>query len=149
MNRSSMKNPVQGYRSQGLKEVVDNATPHALIQMMMGGALDRIASARGCMERGEIAEKGEQIGWAISIIDGLRVSLDKSAGGELAENLDRLYEYMARRLLEANMRNEPAWLDEVAGLLRQIKSAWDAIPAELTGARAGAGAEAKPAAVGQ
>lgn len=145
MNRS-MKNPLQGYRSQGLKEVVENATPHALIQMMMGGALDRIASARGCMEHGDIPGKGEQIGWAISIIDGLRVSLDKPAGGELAENLDRLYDYMMRRLLEANVRNEAAGLDEVAGLLRQIKSAWDAIPAELTGARAKTQTEA---AVGQ
>ncbi|MDR2876842.1 MAG: flagellar export chaperone FliS [Chromatiales bacterium] len=130
-----MNNALRGYRNQGLKEVVESATPHALIQMMMGGVLDRLASARGCMERGDIAGKGEQIGWAISIIDGLRVSLDKPAGGELAENLEQLYRYMMQRLLEANTRHELAYLDEVAGLLRQIKSAWDAIPAELTSAR--------------
>lgn len=134
MSRTIMNHPLQGYRSQGLKEVVDGATPHALIQMLMEGALDRIASAKGFMERGSIPEKGAQISWAISIIDGLRISLDKSAGGELAQNLENLYHYMMTRLLDANVRNEPAYLDEVAGLLRQVKSAWDAIPAEVGGA---------------
>ena len=132
MIQTTVKNGLaQGYRAQGLKEVVENASPHALIQMMMGGALDRIAAAKGFMERGSIPEKGAQIGWAISIIDGLRLSLDKSAGGELAQNLENLYDYMMTRLLDANIRNEPAYLDEVAGLLRQVKSAWDAIPPEI------------------
>jgi flagellar protein FliS len=131
MTQAIVYGPARGYRAQGLKEVVDNASPHALIKMMMEGALDRIASAKGFMERGSIPEKGKQIGWAISIIDGLRVSLDKSAGGELAENLERLYDYMMNRLLDANIKNEPAYLDEVAGLLREVKGAWDAIPDEI------------------
>ncbi len=131
MTQAIVNSPVRGYRKQGLKEVVDNASPHALIKMLMEGALDRIASAKGFMERGVIAEKGAQISWAISIIDGLRVSLDKSAGGELAENLERLYDYMMSRLLDANIKNEPAYLDEVAGLLREVKGAWDAIPDAL------------------
>jgi flagellar protein FliS len=92
------------------------------------------------MERGAIPEKGTQIGLVISIIDGLRVSLDKQAGGELAENLDRLYDYMMRRLLEANVRNEPAYLDEVANLLREVKDAWNAIPEEFRSARPAAAA---------
>lgn len=138
MNR--MGNVMKGYRAAGLQEVIENASPHALIRMMMEGALDRIASARGHMERGAIAEKGAQIGLAVSIIEGLRVSLDRQAGGELADNLDRLYDYMTRRLFEANVRNEPAYLDEVAGLLRQIKDAWNAIPEELRGARSSAAA---------
>lgn len=131
MTQAIVNGSMRGYRTQGLKEVVDNASPHALIKMMMEGALDRIASAKGFMERGSIPEKGKQIGWAISIIDGLRVSLDKSAGGELAENLERLYDYMMTRLLDANVKNEPAYLDEVSGLLREVKGAWDAIPDEL------------------
>lgn len=138
MNRTT--NVLKGYRAAGLQELIENATPHALIRMMMEGALDRIASAKGCMERGAIPEKGAQIGLVISIIDGLRVSLDKQAGGELAENLDRLYDYMMRRLLEANVRNEPAYLDEVAGLLREVKDAWNAIPEEFRSARPAAAA---------
>ncbi len=110
---------------------IEDATPHRLIQMLMEGALEKISLAKGFMERGEIPEKGSHISWAISIIDGLRVSLNKDAGGEIAENLDNLYDYMERRLVEANLHNDVAILDEVTGLLIEIKGAWDAIPAEL------------------
>jgi len=103
------------------------ATPHRLIQMLMEGGLTRLAQARGAMERGQTALKGELIGKAIGIIGGLRNGLDMSAGGELAVNLDSLYEYMVSRLLEANVKNVPEPLDEVADLLRNVKTGWDAI----------------------
>lgn len=103
------------------------ATPHRLIQMLMEGGLTRLAQARGAMERGQVALKGELIGKAIGIIGGLRNGLDLNAGGELAENLDNLYEYMVMRLLEANLKNVSEPLDEVAYLLRNVKTGWDAI----------------------
>lgn len=103
------------------------ATPHRLIQMLMEGGLTRIAQARGAMDRQQTALKGELIGKAIGIIGGLRNGLDLHAGGELAANLDSLYEYMVSRLLEANLKNVPEPLDEVAELLRNVKSGWDAI----------------------
>lgn len=118
---------LQQYRQVNTQARVESASPHRLIQMLMQGALDRIATARGAMERGEIATKGEQISWAISIVGGLRSSLDLEAGGELAGNLRDLYDYMERQLLQANIRNEIALLDEVSGLIREIKSAWDAV----------------------
>jgi flagellar protein FliS len=95
--------------------------------MLMEGGLDRIAQAHGAMQRGQVAQKGELIGKAVAIIGGLRDGLDMQKGGELAGNLDRLYDYMTGRLLQANLKNDPDLLDEVAGLLREIKSAWDAI----------------------
>ena len=103
------------------------ASPHRLIQMLMEGALERIAVAKGCIQRNEIAAKGEQIGKAIDIIGGLREALNLEAGGELAANLEALYEFMQRRLLEANLHSDVAILDEVADLLRPIKEGWDAI----------------------
>lgn len=118
---------LQQYRQVNTHARVESASPHRLIQMLMQGALDRIATARGAMERGEIAAKGEQISWAISIVGGLRSSLDLEAGGDLAGNLHDLYDYMERQLLQANIRNEVALLDEVSGLIREIKSAWDAV----------------------
>lgn len=118
---------LQQYRQVNTQARVESASPHRLIQMLMQGALDRIATARGAMERGEIAAKGEQISWAISIVGGLRSSLDLDAGGDLAGNLHDLYDYMERQLLQANIRNEVALLDEVSGLIREIKSAWDAV----------------------
>jgi len=95
--------------------------------MLLGGALDRIARARGCMQQRDIAKQGENIGVAISIVSALRSSLDMEQGGEIAANLDRLYEYMGRRLLEANMQSQSELLEEVAALLREIKEGWDAI----------------------
>ena len=133
MNQVMSKNyqAMKQYQGAGMKTVVEDATPHRLIQMLMDGALDKIASARGFMERGDLAQKGAHISWAVSIIDGLRVSLDKSVGGEIAQNLEDLYAYMMMRLTEANLNNKTENLDEVAGLLRQIKGAWDAIPDEI------------------
>ena len=108
---------------------VMDASPHRLIQMLMEGAITRVLSARGHMERGKTADKGSQISMAISIIDGLRLSLDRERGGEIATNLEGLYEYMGRRLLEANLNNDLVILDEVLGILREIKGAWDQIDA--------------------
>jgi flagellar protein FliS len=98
-----------------------------LVLRMLDGAIDRIVTARGHMERREIAAKGEAIGKAIGLVDGLRTSLDKERGGEVARNLESLYDYMMRRLLEANLRDDPRRLDEVAGLLDEIRAGWDAI----------------------
>lgn len=115
------------YQSVNTQAQAVDASPHRLIQMLMEGGLTRIAQARGAMERQQTAMKGELIGKAIGIIGGLRTGLDLQQGGELAANLDSLYQYMVSRLLEANVKNEAAPLDEVAGLLRNVKSGWDAI----------------------
>ena len=95
--------------------------------MLLNGALEKISVARGCMERGEIAKKGENIGWSISIIEGLRTSLDQESGGEIAANLDSLYNYMEENLVLANADNSVEKLDEVTKLLKTIKRAWDEI----------------------
>ena len=101
-----------------------------LISMLFRGALDNIAVARGALERGETALKGEKIGRAIDIIDNLRSSLDMSVGGEVAQNLKDLYDYMESRLLSANVENSIAALEEVASLLGEIGQGWNAMPDE-------------------
>ena len=110
---------------------ITDASPHMLVQMLLDGALEKIASVTGLLKRGDIAKKGETIGQTIAIIGGLRSSLNKEAGGEMAENLDRLYDYMERQLLQANLKNDVDILDEVSSLLKEIKAGWDAIPAEI------------------
>lgn len=119
---------LKAYKQVGVQNEVTLANPHRLVQMLLDGALDRIAIAKGHMARGDIAEKGGNISKAIAIVEGLRMSLDGESGGAIANNLDELYEYMGRRLLQANVDDNPAVLDEVTALLGQIKSAWDAIP---------------------
>lgn len=115
------------YQRVSVHSEVFEASPHRLIQMLMEGALERIAQARGAIQRDKFAEKGELIGKSISIIGGLREPLDHEVGGELSQNLDSLYEYMISRLLEANRGNDIAALDEVTRLLREVKTGWDAI----------------------
>ena len=117
----------QQYSQVGAQTDVGMAGPHRLIQMLLEGALEKIALAKNFMIEGNIAEKGIHISWAISIISGLRGSLDAEKGGEIAENLDSLYEYMERHLFQANLENKTEYLDEVCKLLREIKSGWDAI----------------------
>lgn len=131
MSYSNASRAIHQYSRVRTHGGVESANPHQLTAMLLDGALSRIVSARGHMERGEIAAKGESISRSLDIIEGLRGSLDLARGGELAGRLESLYEYMARRLLEANVRNEVAALDEVVELLRPIKEAWDAIPVEL------------------
>ena len=115
------------YQTVNVNAQISEADPHRLIQMLMEGGLSRLAQAKGAMQHGQNSQKGELISKAIGIIGGLREGLDLSQGGEIAANLDRLYDYMVLRLVEANVSNEPALLDEVADLLRNVKSAWDAI----------------------
>ncbi|PCJ33303.1 MAG: flagellar protein FliS [Gammaproteobacteria bacterium] len=122
---------LEGYGRGAVESEIDYASPHRIIQMLMEGALAKIATAKGCIERGEIAEKGRQISWGLSIIQGLRSSLNADQGGDVAGNLESLYEYMTRRLLEANLKNDVAILDEVASLLADVKSGWDGIPTEF------------------
>jgi flagellar protein FliS len=115
------------YQTVNTQAQVSDASPHRLIQMLMEGGLSRLAQAKGVMQHGQLAAKGELISKAIGIIGGLRESLDLQQGGEIAANLDRLYEYMVARLVEANIGNDVAIIDEVAELLRNVKSGWDAI----------------------
>jgi len=122
---------MQQYRQNHIQGGVETASPHRLVQMLMEGALEKVLAAKTYMENKDIAKKGETISWAISIIDGLRSCLNEDAGGEVAQELFVLYNYMEQRLLEANIKNDQAMLDEVGLLLNQVKSGWDNIPSEF------------------
>jgi len=115
------------YDQAGIRYQVESASPHRLIQLMMQRVLTKIAVARGHMEREAVAEKGRQLSDAISIINGLQASLNHKPNSRLSGNFDALYDYMSRRLLEANLRDDPKILDEVSDLMRELKEAWDAI----------------------
>lgn len=131
MNMVKPHGAINAYSQVGVSSGVEQASPHRLIQMLMDGAIEKVAMAKGFMEREETALKGSHISWAISIIEGLRASLDKSAGGEIADNLDDLYDYMVRRLVRSNAENNMDMLEEVLSLLRSVKGAWDEIPGAI------------------
>lgn len=122
---------VQNYSSVKVHSSVETASPHRLIQMLFEGALERIAQAKGAMLQNQIARKGELIGKAVAIVGGLQGSLNDKEGGALAANLDGLYDYIIRRLSQANFENNPDYLDECGRLLGEIKTAWDAIGSQV------------------
>ena len=108
---------------------VSEASPHRLVQMLMEGGLDRMAQAKGAMERGDIALKGLMLGKAVDIIIGLRDGLnpEKTEDPASLQQLDNLYAYMMTRLMTANRENSVEMIDEVSGLLATLKSGWDEI----------------------
>ncbi len=121
---------INAYRKGSLKQDIANADPHKLTLMLMQGALDRIAYAKGAMERREYELKSQYISRVTAILINLRDTLDVKVGGEAAENLFALYDYMIDRLHDAHVKNDLQMLDEVANLLTPIRDAWVQIPEE-------------------
>jgi len=119
------------YQNVSAQSSLNDASPHQLIAMLINGALSRLSTAKGCMERKDYAGKGVQLGKSIDIIDGLQGCLDMNAGGDVSAKLDSLYDYMIRRLSEATRNNDMVIVDEVIALLRQVKEGWDGIPEEF------------------
>lgn len=116
------------YRKLGVTSTVTEADPHKLVALLLSGACERIRQAEACLSQGDLARKGKAIGEACAIVGHLNGSLDHEAGGQIAGNLSSLYDYLVRRLTEANLNNDPAALQESLQLLGEIDAAWNAIP---------------------
>ena len=119
------------YKQVGTQAAIETADPHTLIKMLIDGAIERINKAKYFMQEKDVARKGESVSRAISIIDGLKISLDTDRGDKIAENLASLYDYMQRQLLAANVHNKSETLDEVLSLLNDIRSGWASIPDDV------------------
>ncbi len=125
---SSPARGASAYAKVGIETGVVAASPHKLIVMLFEGAVVAITNATQHLANNDIPAKGQAISKAIAIVEnGLRASLDKKAGGEIAQNLDSLYEYMVHRLILANLHNDVEMLREVQGLLNDLKTAWESI----------------------
>lgn len=124
-------NAIEEYTQLALRTDIETASPHRLILLLLDGALDKLRAARTAMARNNIAAKGSNITWAMSIIDGLRASLNHERGGKIAANLDALYDYMTRTLVSANLHNDDLNLAEVERLLGEIRAGWKGIEAQV------------------
>lgn len=131
MNAMVRQRFLQQYAQTGLQTGVENATPHRLVQMLYEGVLDRIAQAKGAMMRKDFEAKSRITNRIVDILSHLQNSLDTEKGGEVANNLYQLYDYMLRQVFSASRHNDVQKLDEVAGLIKDIKSAWDEMPEEF------------------
>lgn len=132
MNAYSRNAKLAAYQSNAVHGGVAAADPHGLVLMLMNAAVERLTTARGCIERREIVQKAKLLHSCVRIVGELRGTLNLSAGGPIAQNLSDLYEYMARRLLRANIENDVACINEVLSLLGEIRSAWVAIGPEVS-----------------
>ena len=125
---TNSRNAAHAYANVGLETGVVAASPHQLIIMLYEGAELAVRMAIKHMNEGDIAKKSAAISKASSIIlDGLRAALDPRQGGEIALQLDALYDYMNKRLMLAHINNQTAPLEEVQGLLRELHGAWQQI----------------------
>lgn len=122
---------LSAYQSVSAHGAVGGADPHSLVLMLMDAGLERMASARGCIERKEMARKARLLHSCVQIVGELRGSLDTAKGGELAHNLSDLYDYMIRRLLKANAESDAGCINEVVALLSELRGAWAAIGPEV------------------
>ncbi len=129
--RVNFKDPMAGYKMVGQVGRVDYANQVELVQILFSALLESMSEAEGHMQRGSVELKCKSIARADKIVQGLRITLDHERGGELARNLDALYEYVSRRLLHANLRNDVESLREARGLMADISSAWEMLPSVM------------------
>lgn len=123
------KKSLKAYTTMNLQAEMAVADPHRVIQLMMQVCLERLAQAKGSIERRDFEGKSIAISKSMAIINGLQDSLDTSYG-EVPERLAMLYDYMKERLLDASKDMDAAAIDEVANLIMTVKSGWDSIPLE-------------------
>ncbi len=121
---STVVNPAKQYQKLDVQTAVADATPHQLIELMFDGARDRLNQALGYLDRGDVEGRNRSVNSVVDIVSGLQASLDHEEGGEIAANLESLYDYMQRRLYRANTDNDPEALKEVLDLLETLRSAW-------------------------
>ena len=123
---------IESYGADNFASQASVANGVVLIQMLFDGLIDSLVEAQGHFRHGAIAEKGVAISRASRIVVGLQGSLDFENGGDLAQNLNELYSYVTRRLIYANAQNDAGCLQEVQGLMGEIRQAWREVPSLST-----------------
>jgi flagellar protein FliS len=125
---TNSRSAAHAYANVGLETGVIAASPHQLIVMLYEGAELAVRMAIRHMNEGDLVKKSAAITKASSIIlDGLRAALDPQQGSDIAQQLDALYDYMSKRLMLAHLKNQTEPLEEVLGLLRELREAWQQI----------------------
>ena len=112
------------YGAVKVHSAIEGASPPQLISMLFDGVSSRLNQSLTAIEAGEIAKKGELISQTISILEYLTAVLDENKAPEVANNLQGLYRYMVKTLLNANINNDPTAIEEVISLMTEVRDAW-------------------------
>ncbi len=126
-SQSSRANSLAAYAEVGISSSVEGASPEQLIQLLFNRLIEHLEHSYGFIEQGHLSGKIQSLSKAINIVDGLRLSLDHKAAPQLSGYLDSLYDYMTRRLLEANLNSDADIIQEVLLLVKDIASAWETL----------------------
>ncbi|MFY0675766.1 MAG: flagellar export chaperone FliS [Neptuniibacter sp.] len=124
-------NALKQYQSVDLRATIETASPHKLVSMLFDGLLGALAKAKGAIERSHIEDRTSQLNKASEIIIGLKGSLDQEKGGEISENLNALYDYMLRCVMEANRDSNADKVQEVMDLVLEVRQGWSEMPNEI------------------
>lgn len=127
----NMRTSMKAYKKVSLHSQIETASPHKIVQMLLAGAIERLIQGKALMEQKNVEGKCERLGKALEIVMHLRASLSMEDGGEIAVNLDNLYEFIERHITLANIEDDPKKVTEAINLLSEIKEGWDQIPAEF------------------
>ena len=125
--QGSKANTFAAYAEVGISSSVEGASPEQLIQLLFNRLIEHLEHSCGFIEQENLTAKIQSLSKAINIIDGLRLSLDHEAAPDLSGHLDSLYDYMTRRLLEANLKSDVGIIQEILILVKDIASAWDTL----------------------
>lgn len=131
MNAMVRQRFLQQYTQNEIETGVEGATPHRLVQMLYEGLIDRLMQAKGAMVRKNFESKSKLLNKSIEIISHLQSTLDMERGGQLAENLYELYDFFRRELFLSSRFNDTDKLEAVIEMVKELKSAWDEMPADL------------------
>jgi flagellar secretion chaperone FliS len=129
---SGTQSPAHRYKEVAVK----TANPLQLVVMMYDAAICSLKEAKEQMGRRDIAGRSRSINKCISIISELQSCLNLKQGGEIATSLDRLYDYMKRRIFVANVEQSIKPLEETEALLENLRSAWSDLVAQAIGSQA-------------
>lgn len=125
---SFARSPLAQYRSVGAHGAVEAADPHRLVSLLYDGLSEALSASRGAIERGDVSAKTKEICKAAGIVDALRSSLNMDRGGEMAVNLDRLYEFMSQQITQANLHDDVSAVEATLELAETLRGAWAGIP---------------------
>ncbi len=110
----------QQYRKTG----IETASPQKLLTMLYQGAIRFLNIAEKTIKEKDYEAGNNNLIRVQAIVVELRASLDREKGGEVAENLDSLYDYMYNRLIKANIEKDLEIIDEVRTLLKELLESW-------------------------